>query len=199
VGSSSENPASRLSASEESPFSKARAQPLEKRVLRWYKRRVVPTKTGLLYVISKRMLLLADGVTSFPLRKVLDVDVDPDAKQVTITQDRRQRPVILAVADAIVTGAMKSGAKWCPATFCAHMKMFANNRDSEGRDYYLNSRFPLTRQEEGDRVCQARIHGWPPMGSPSQGTLGHRKAQLPFFGSTSSERRRSSWPADQDR
>ena len=36
VGSSSENPASRSSASEESPFSKARAQLLEKRVLRSY-------------------------------------------------------------------------------------------------------------------------------------------------------------------
>jgi hypothetical protein len=78
--------------------------------------------------------------------------------------------------DAIVTGAMKSGAKWCPVTFCAHMKVFANNRDCESRDYHLKSRFPLTRQEEGDRVWKARIHGWPPMGSPSQGTLGQCKA-----------------------
>jgi|GEM_PF-1660111 hypothetical protein len=53
---------------------------------------------------SKWEDLLADGTTSFPLRKVLDVD--PDAKQDTITQRGRRRPIVLAVPDAIVTGAM---------------------------------------------------------------------------------------------
>ncbi len=34
------------------------------------------------------------------------MDVDSDSKQVTTTQDGRQRPIILAVPDAIATGAV---------------------------------------------------------------------------------------------
>jgi hypothetical protein len=67
---------------------------------------LIAAKEGKLYITSTRLLLIGDGATSFPLRKVLDVEVDPDAKQVTITQDGRQRPIVLAVSDAIVTGAM---------------------------------------------------------------------------------------------
>lgn len=45
-------------------------------------------------------LPLVNGATSFPLRKVLDVD--PDAKQVTITQDGRLQSIVLVVPDVIV-------------------------------------------------------------------------------------------------
>ena len=95
-------------------YHRTTAQLLEKRVLRSYtvnrvrqkEEGFIRTKEGRLYITSKRLLLVGDGVTSFPLRKVLDVDMDPDAKQVTITQDGRQRPIIVAVPDAIVTGAV---------------------------------------------------------------------------------------------
>ena len=95
-------------------YHRTTAQLLEKRVLRSYtvnrvrqkEEGLVATKAGALYVTSKRLLLLADGVTSYPLRKVLDVDMDPEANQITITQDGRQRPIYLVVPDPIVTGAM---------------------------------------------------------------------------------------------
>jgi hypothetical protein len=95
-------------------YHRTTAQLLEKRVLRSYtvnrvrqkEEGLVPTKEGKLYITSTRLLLVGDGAVSFPFRKTLDVDVDPDAKQITITQDGRQRPVILAVPDAIITGAV---------------------------------------------------------------------------------------------
>ena len=63
-------------------------------------------KDGMVYVTSKRIPLVGDGVTSFQLGKLLDIDVDMDANRLTLTLDGRKRPVCLAVPDAIVTGAM---------------------------------------------------------------------------------------------
>ncbi len=37
---------------------------------------------------------------------VLDGNVDPETKQVTVKMDGRQRPIVLAVPDAIITGAV---------------------------------------------------------------------------------------------
>lgn len=95
-------------------YHKTRARLLEKRVLRSYvvnrvrqkEEGLVVAKEGSLYITSKRLLLVADGATSFPLRKVLDVDMETDAKQITIKLDGRQRPIVLTVPDAIITGAV---------------------------------------------------------------------------------------------
>lgn len=89
------------------------AQVLETRALRSYtmnrvrhkEEGLVPTKAGTLYVTSKRLLLVGNGATAYSLRKVLDVEVDPDAKRITVTLDGRQRPIVLAVPDPLITGA----------------------------------------------------------------------------------------------
>jgi len=95
-------------------YHRTTGQLLEKRVLRSYtlnrvrhkEEGLVPTGEGKVYLTSKRIVLVGDGVTSYQLGKVLDVDVDMDKKHLTLTVDGRKRPVYLAVPDAIVTGAM---------------------------------------------------------------------------------------------
>jgi hypothetical protein len=98
----------------ERAYHTTRAQLLERRVLRAYvvhrvrqkEEGLVVIKAGSLYVTSRRLLLVGAGTTSFPLTKVLHVEVDPDQQQVTLTLDGRQRALVLAVPDPIVTGAM---------------------------------------------------------------------------------------------
>lgn len=95
-------------------YHRTTGQLLEKRVLRSYtlnrvrhkEEGLVPTGEGKVYHTSKRIVLVGDGVTSYQLGKVLDVDVDMDKKHLTLTVDGRKRPVYLAVPDAIVTGAI---------------------------------------------------------------------------------------------
>ncbi len=82
--------------------------------------RLIPTMAGSLYVTSKRLLLVGDGSTSYPLQKVLEVEADPDAKQVTVILDGRAQPIVLAVPDAILTGAMIERAARGTASEKAH-------------------------------------------------------------------------------
>ncbi|MBI3989089.1 MAG: DUF4236 domain-containing protein [candidate division NC10 bacterium] len=95
-------------------YHRTTGQLLEKRVLRSYtvnrvrqkEEGLVPTKEGELYITSKRILLVSDGVTTFPLGKLLDVEVDADTKLITLLKEGRQKPLYLAVPDALVTGAI---------------------------------------------------------------------------------------------
>lgn len=76
-------------------YHRTTGQFLEKRVLRSYtlnrerykEEGLVPTKEGKLYLTSKRIVMVGDGVTSYQLGKLLDVDVDTDAKRLTLTLD----------------------------------------------------------------------------------------------------------------
>lgn len=87
---------------------------LEKQILRSYtldrvrhnEEGLVPKKEGDLYVTSRRLLFVGDGATSIPLEKLLDVEVDADAKLLTLVTDGRQKPIYLEVPDTLVTGAV---------------------------------------------------------------------------------------------
>ncbi len=98
---------------EEVCYHRTTGQQLEKRVLRSYtinrerqkEEGLVPTKKGDLYITSKRLLLVGDGATSFPLDRILDVEVDADQNLLEVTVDGRKTPVYLTVPDALITGA----------------------------------------------------------------------------------------------
>jgi hypothetical protein len=85
---------------------------LERKVLRSYSRGgsrikeegLAISKTGDIYITSKRLLLVSDGVSSVPLGKVLDIEVDQDARTIEIIKDGRQKPIYLRVPDAVYTG-----------------------------------------------------------------------------------------------
>ncbi|MBI4472272.1 MAG: DUF4236 domain-containing protein [Acidobacteria bacterium] len=65
---------------------------------------LVESKSGDIYVTSKRILMVADGTSSIPHEKVLDVEIDHDEKLITLVKDGRQKPVYIKVPDAIYTG-----------------------------------------------------------------------------------------------
>jgi hypothetical protein len=87
---------------------------LEKKVLRSYteggvrkkEEGLAPIKEGDIYITSKRILLVGDGMTSIPHEKVLEVEVDVDEALVTIVKDGRQKPLYVKVPDAIFTGTL---------------------------------------------------------------------------------------------
>jgi hypothetical protein len=85
---------------------------LEKKVARTYTidgqrykdEALAAIKEGDIYITSKRMLIVADGTSSIPHEKVLDVEIDADQSLVTLVKDGRQKPLYLQAADAIYTG-----------------------------------------------------------------------------------------------
>ena len=87
---------------------------LNRRVLRSFSRDgrrykvrgYVVDKEGTLLVTSRRVALVHQGVTSFPISKILDVEVDPDRQLVVLTRDGVATPTCLTTPDALRAGAI---------------------------------------------------------------------------------------------
>jgi len=85
---------------------------LEKKVLRTYtidgerhkEEGLTVSKTGEIYITSKRVLIVGDGTSTIPHAKILDTEIDPDNEVISITKDGRQKPLFLRVPDLIYTG-----------------------------------------------------------------------------------------------
>jgi hypothetical protein len=65
---------------------------------------LVPSRTGDIYITSKRVLVVGDGTSAIPHEKILDLEVDWDRKVVIITKDGKQKPIYLSIPDPIYTG-----------------------------------------------------------------------------------------------
>jgi hypothetical protein len=65
---------------------------------------MVPQKEGQIFITSKRILMVADGTSSIPYGKVLNVEIDPDEKLITIIKDGRQKPLYIRTTDVIYSG-----------------------------------------------------------------------------------------------
>ena len=87
---------------------------LKARVLRSYQsggqkykvRGLVVDKEGTLVITSKRLLIVHDGATSVPFKKVLAIHVDTDRNLLAITKDGSTAPVYLTTPDALRAGAL---------------------------------------------------------------------------------------------
>jgi hypothetical protein len=85
---------------------------LERKVLRSYTRDgqrfkdegLVRTREGDVYITSKRILLVGDGTSSIPHKKILDIEIHHDQKLIEMTKDGRQKPLLLTTPDAIYSG-----------------------------------------------------------------------------------------------
>ncbi|MBI4266069.1 MAG: DUF4236 domain-containing protein [Acidobacteria bacterium] len=85
---------------------------LDKKVLRSYTRDgqkhkeegLVVDKEGDIYITSKRILIVADGMSGIPHQKVLDIEINQDEKLIEIIKDGRQKPVYIKVPDAVYSG-----------------------------------------------------------------------------------------------
>src|SRR5678816_2516911 len=85
---------------------------LEKKVLRTYTvdgerhkdEGLTISKTGEIYITSKRVLIVGDGTTTIEHTKILDTEIDADNEVISITKDGRQKPLFLRVPDLIYTG-----------------------------------------------------------------------------------------------
>ena len=87
---------------------------LKKRLLRSFSRDrqrykvrgYVIDKEGTLLVTSRRVALVHQGVTSIPLGKILDVEVDHDRRLLVLTRDGVATPTYLTTLDALRAGAI---------------------------------------------------------------------------------------------
>ena len=75
---------------------------------RYKVRGYVVDKEGTLLVTSRRVALVHEGVTSFPLGKILDVEVDQDRQLLVLTRDGVATPTCLTTPDALRAGAIVS-------------------------------------------------------------------------------------------
>ena len=73
---------------------------------RYKVRGYVVDKEGALLVTSRRVALVHQGVTSFPIDKILDVEVDHDRQLLTLTRDGVATPTWLTTPDALRAGAL---------------------------------------------------------------------------------------------
>ena len=73
---------------------------------RYKVRGYVIDKEGTLLVTSRRVALVHQGVTSFPIGKILDVEVDHDRRLLVLTRDGVATPTCLTTPDALRAGAM---------------------------------------------------------------------------------------------
>ena len=74
--------------------------------VRYKVRGYVIDKEGALLVTSRRVALVHQGVTSFPIGKILDVEVDHDRQLLTLTRDGVATPTWLTTPDALRAGAV---------------------------------------------------------------------------------------------
>lgn len=87
---------------------------LKKRLLRSFSRDgqrykvrgLVVDKEGTLLVTSKRVMLIHQGVTSFPIRRILDLEVDHDRQLLVLTRNGVATPTYLTTPDALRAGAI---------------------------------------------------------------------------------------------
>ena len=70
-------------------------------------------KAGTLLVTSKRILLLHEGMTSIPLDKVVDLEIDEDRQLLTLTRDGVVTPTYLTTPAALRTGAIIAALANC--------------------------------------------------------------------------------------
>ena len=75
---------------------------------RYKVRGYVVDKEGTLLVTNRRVALVHEGVTSFPLGKILDVEVDQDRQLLVLTRDGVATPTCLTTPDALRAGAIVS-------------------------------------------------------------------------------------------
>lgn len=73
---------------------------------RYKVRGYVIDKEGALLVTSRRVALIHRGVTSFPIGKILDVEVDHDRQLLILTRDNVTAPAYLTTPDALRAGAL---------------------------------------------------------------------------------------------
>ena len=73
---------------------------------RYKVRGYVIDKEGTLVVTSRRVALVHQGVTSFPIGKILDVEVDHDRGLLILTRDNVATPTCLTTPDALRAGAI---------------------------------------------------------------------------------------------
>ena len=73
---------------------------------RYKVRGYVIDKEGTLVVTSRRVALVHQGVTSFPIGKILDVEVDHDRQLLVLTRDDVATPACLSTPDALRAGAI---------------------------------------------------------------------------------------------
>lgn len=73
---------------------------------RYKVRGYVIDKEGTLVVTSRRVALVHQGVTSFPIGKILDVEVDHDRQLLVLTRDGVATPTCLTTPDALRAGAI---------------------------------------------------------------------------------------------
>ena len=73
---------------------------------RYKVRGYVIDKEGALLVTSRRVALIHRGVTSFPIGKILDVEVDHDRRLLILTRDDVATPAYLTTPDALRAGAL---------------------------------------------------------------------------------------------
>jgi len=64
-------------------------------------RGLILEKEGTLYITSRRILLVHGGSTSWPLRKILDLELDADRNLLLITRDGVQHPLLLTTPEAL--------------------------------------------------------------------------------------------------
>lgn len=73
---------------------------------RYKVRGYVIDKEGALLVTSRRVALIHRGVTSFPIGKILDVEVDHDRQLLILTRDDVATPAYVTTPDALRAGAL---------------------------------------------------------------------------------------------
>ena len=73
---------------------------------RYKVRGYVIDKEGALLVTSRRVALIHRGVTSFPIGKILDVEVDHDRQLLILTRDNVATPTYVTTPDALRAGAL---------------------------------------------------------------------------------------------
>ncbi len=73
---------------------------------RYKVRGYVIDKAGTLVVTGRRVALVHQGVTSFPINKILDVEVDHDRRLLILTRDGVATPTYLTTPDALRAGAI---------------------------------------------------------------------------------------------
>ena len=73
---------------------------------RYKVRGYVIDKEGTLVVTSRRVALVHQGVSSFPIGKILDVEVDHDRQLLILTRDDVATPACLTTPDALRAGAI---------------------------------------------------------------------------------------------
>lgn len=100
---------------------KSEGRLLKKRVLRSFTRDrqkytvrgFVIDKAGTLLVTSKRVLLIHEGMTSIPLDKVVDLEIDEDRQLLTLTRDGLVTAAYLTTPAALRTGAIIAALANC--------------------------------------------------------------------------------------